>query len=92
MNFDWRKLDLRKANIFDLTDDIELIRLSTADPCIELDDRDEYVRKARKNKIPIDMASFAYWVKDKELEAQLDKIFAKEFEEEETLPEGVGWE
>ena len=27
-----------------------------------------------------------------ELEAQLDKIFAKEFEEEETLPEGVGWE
>ena len=93
MNFDWRKLDLRKANIFDLTDDIELIHQCGCGLWIEsVDDRDEYVRKARKNKIPIDMASFAYWVKDKELEAQRDKIFAKEFEEEETLPEGVGWE
>ena len=92
MNFDWRKLDLRKANIFDLTDDIELIRLSTADPCIELDDRDEYVRKARKNEIPMDMRSFAYWVEDKDLYAELHKIFAKEIEEELTPPPGTGWE
>lgn len=93
MNFDWRKLDLRKANIFDLTDDIEMIHQCTCCRWIEsMDDRDEYVRKARKNEIPMDMISFAYWVEDKDLYAELHKIFAKEIEEELTPPPGTGWE
>ena len=81
MNFDWKNLDLRKTNIFDLTDDIELIRLSTADPCIELDDRDEYVRKNSTMHVACDMISYAYLMKDDELHAELEKIFAKEYAE-----------
>lgn len=81
MNFDWRKLDLRKANIFDLTDDIELIRLSTANPCIELDDRDEYVRKNNIGALASDMRAFAFNIKDDELHTELGKIFSKEITE-----------
>ena len=92
MNFDWKNLDLRKANIFDLTDDIELIRLSTADPCIELDDRDEYVREESLYYIACAMITFARLVNDDELHAELEKIFSKEIEERMTLPECVGWE
>ncbi len=93
MNFDWRKLDLRKANIFDLTDDIELIHQCTCCRWIEsLDDRDEYVRDTGKINIARAMITFARLVNDDELHTELEKIFSKEIEEYMTLPEGVGWE
>lgn len=93
MNFDWRELDLRKANIFDLTDDIELIHQCGCGLWIEsVDDRDEYVWKNSPYYIACDMISYAYLVKEDELHAELEKIFAKEIEEHQKLPEGVGWE
>lgn len=93
MNFDWRKLDLRKANIFDLTDDIELIHQCTCCRWIEsVDDRDEYVRGESLYYIACAMITFARLVNDDELHAELEKIFSKEIEEHMTLPEGVGWE
>ena len=82
MNFDWRNLDLRKANIFDLTDDIELIHQCGCGLWIEsVDDRDEYVRKNSTTHVACDMISYAYLVKDDELHAELEKTFSKEYAE-----------
>ena len=93
MNFDWKNLDLRKANIFDLTDDIELIHQCGCGLWIEsVDDRDEYVRETGRIRIARAMITFARLVNDDELHAELEKIFSKEIEEDQTLPEGVGWE
>lgn len=93
MNFDWRKLDLRKANIFDLTDDIELIHQCTCRRWIEsVDDRDEYVHNTGKINIARAMITFARLVNDDELHTKLEKIFSKEIEEYMTPTEGAGWE
>ena len=82
MNFDWRKLDLKKSCIFDLTDDIEMIRQCTADPCIELEDRDEYLSDGGPlHYIPCAMHTFACYSNDAELQAELEQLFEKEFAE-----------
>lgn len=82
MNFDWKKLDLKNASIFDLTDDIELIRKCTCMRSITLNDKDEYLNNGGPlHYIPGDMDTFAIEVKDAELSAELRRIFAKEFKE-----------
>lgn len=82
MNFDWRKLDLKKSCIFDLTDDIDMIRQCTADPCIELEDRDEYLRDGGSlHYIPRAMHTFACYSQETELQEKLEQLFKKEFAE-----------
>lgn len=79
MNFDWRKLDLRKANIFDLTDDIEMIRQCTILRYLTLEDREEYVSDATLYEIAVAMRTFAQLVKDEDLLSELRSIFSNEY-------------
>lgn len=86
MNFDWRKLDLKKSCIFDLTDDIEMIRQCTCRRTITLEDREEYLSDGGSlHYIPCAMGDFAHYSGDKELEAELNRIFVKEFAEVDAL-------
>ena len=43
MKYDWKHIkDLRKASIFDLTDDIEVVRDCTGNPYITIDQKEDY--------------------------------------------------
>ena len=65
---DWKHIDLSKATIFDLTDDIALIRKAE---CRSLDeeilDRLTYESKYSRLYIVSSMLSYAYIIDDKEL-------------------------
>ena len=79
MNFDWRKLDLKKSCIFDLTDDIDMIRQCTILRYLTLEDREEYVTDATLYEIAVAMRTFAQIVKDEDLLSELRNIFSNEY-------------
>lgn len=85
MNFDWKKIDLKNACIFDLTDDIKLIRKVVCDRTITLKDKDIYISEYSQMLIACDMHTFAYETGNSELIKELEIIFKAEFDENEAI-------
>lgn len=85
MNFDWKNIDLRNACIFDLTDDIELIRKVTCDRAITLKDKDAYKMEWDQMQHACEMHDFAERIKDQPLINKLEKIFKAEYARNEAL-------
>lgn len=81
MNYDWEKIDLKNACIFDLTDDIELIRDMLDNESITLKDKVIYKSKRSQIRIACDMCDFAERIKDQQLVNELEKIFKAEYTE-----------
>ena len=85
MNYDWKNIDLKNACIFDLTDDIELIREVLCDDEIKLKDKNIYTSESHPNLIACEMHDFATRIKDQDLVNALEKVFAKEFAKERAM-------
>ena len=85
MNYDWKKLDLKNACIFDLTDDIAVIRVVLCDDEIKLKDKDIYKSDWSQMHIACDMHTFAYETGNSELIKELKKIFKAEFDENKAI-------
>lgn len=85
MNFDWKNIDLKNACIFDLTDDIELIRDMLDNEAITLKDKDIYKSKRSQMRIACDMLDFAERIKDHQLANNLESIFEVEYSEYEAM-------
>lgn len=79
MNFDWKNIDLKNACIFDLTDDIELIRKIVCDRTITLKDKDIYKREWSRLIIACNMHEFAEHINDTDLINKLDIVFEAEY-------------
>lgn len=93
MIYNWRKIeDLTKASIFDLTDDVELIRKCICIPSFEMKDRQEYIDEMTISTRINDFESFAYETRDKEFVQHLNHIFKDYYDNLNKLPEGSFWE
>jgi hypothetical protein len=79
MNYDWKNMDLKNACIFDLTDDIKIIREVTCDDEIKLKNKNIYKSESHPNLIACEMHDFATRIKDQDLVNALEKVFAKVF-------------
>lgn len=68
MTKDWKHIDLSSASIFDLTDDIQLIR--KAEDCVDDEDtpdRSAYVAEYSRDHIVTSMLSYAEFTNDEPL-------------------------
>ena len=80
MNYDWKNIDLKNACIFDLTDDITIIRKVVCDRTITLKDKDIYISEYSQMRIACDMLDFAERIKDQQLINELEKVFKAEYD------------
>lgn len=85
MNYDWKNIDLKNACIFDLTDDIKLIRKVVCDRTITLKDKDIYKSEWSQLNIACDMHTFANEIGDLELVKELENVFETEYAENEAF-------
>lgn len=93
MIYDWRKIeDLTKASIFDLTDDIELIRECICIPSFEMDSRKEYIDSLEEIDRINDFESFAQITGDEDFYKHLHLVFKDFYNQLSQLPEGASWE
>lgn len=79
MNFDWKNIDLKTASIFDLTDDIELIRKSIDCSDFSLEDKDEFIKNLTDDDRFRHLIDFAYFTNDDKLEKAAIKTFPIEY-------------
>lgn len=90
---DWRNIeDLTKASIFDLTDDIELIRECICLHSFEMKDQQNYINKMTESTRVSDFEAFAYETKDQEFANHLSIVFKDFYDKLNKLPEGASWE
>lgn len=93
MIYDWRKIeDLTKASIFDLTDDIELIRECICIPSFEMYSRKEYIDSLEEIDRINDFESFAQITGDKDFLKHIHLVFKDFYNQLGQLPEGASWE
>ena len=93
MIYDWHKIiDLSKASIFDLTDDIELIRECIGLPSFEIIDRQNYIAQMTESIRVSDFEAFAYETRDDEFVKKLKVVFKNYYDKLNQLPEGAFWE
>ena len=94
MIFDWRNIeDLRKASIFDLTDDIEIIRECTYLPNITLADRERYESELDDGARLDDYSAFSYCIEDVDaFNKAVEAAFSDYLQKLHTLPEGKFFE
>ena len=93
MIYDWRKIeDLTKASIFDLTDDIELIRECICLPSFEMKDRQEYINHMTESIRVGNFETFAYETRDEEFVEHLKVVFKDYYDALDQLREGAFWE
>lgn len=93
MIYDWRKIeDLSKASIFDLTDDIELIRECIGYSFFEMKDRQEYINQMTESTRVSDFEAFAYETRDDDLTKHLKVVFNDYYDKLNLLSEGAFWE
>lgn len=99
MIYDWRNIkDLRKASIFDLTDDIEIIRECTClGDEIGMEDRAKYEKELNNGNFSRvdDFEAFSLYLNDGEREEfihALKSAFSDIYEKLNTLPNGACWE
>ncbi len=85
MNYDWKKLNLKDACIFDLTDNIKIIREVTCDEYLTLKCRYSYLKFWPKDRIACHMQVFAYEVGDKKLFEELENLFHDIYEKHRSL-------
>jgi len=85
MNYDWKNMDLKNACIFDLTDDIEMIRDVVCDDSFKIDDKELYLSESHPNLIACEMHDLATRINDIDLVNALEKVFAKEFAQERAM-------
>ena len=85
MNFDWKKIDLKNACIFDLTNDIKIIRKVLCDDEIKLKDKNIYKSEWSQMRIACDMHTFAYETGNSELIKELEKVFKAEYAEDDAM-------
>jgi alanine dehydrogenase len=85
MNYDWKNIDLKNACIFDLTDDIQVIREVLSDDEITLKDKDIYKSEWSHIRIACDMLTYAHEIADLELVKELEKVFKAEYDEHEAI-------
>jgi hypothetical protein len=79
MNYDWKNMDLKNACIFDLTDDIAVIREVLDNDRITLKEKNIYKSKWSQIHIACDMHVFAEQINDQKLVKELEKIFKAEY-------------
>lgn len=97
MIYDWRNIeDLRKVSIFDLTDDIEIIRKCTClGDEISMDKREWYEKELDNGNFSRVDDFEAFNVRalrgDEDFVQAIREAFPEEYKEIE-LSEGVGWE
>ena len=94
MIYDWRNIkDLRKASIFDLTDDIEIIRECTCLHDITMEDRASYESELDDALRTDAYEAFSHFIdSDDEFIKAVYATFSDYYKELETLPEGTFWE
>lgn len=94
MIYDWRNIkDLRKASIFDLTDDIEIIRECTCLPDLTMADKERFERDLDDAGRADDFEAFSHHIKDgDEFIKAVYAAFSDLYEKINTLPEGKFWE
>lgn len=93
MIYDWRKInDLTKASIFDLTDDIELIRKCICIPDFEMKDKERYTNALEEVGRISDFEAFAQEICDEEFLKHLKVVFKDFYDKLDQLPEGAFWE
>jgi len=94
MIYDWRNIkDLRKASIFDLTDDIEIIRECTCLLDLTMADRERFERDLDDAGRADDFEAFSHHIKDgDEFIKAVYAAFSDLYEKINTLPEGKFWE
>ncbi|MBP1673378.1 MAG: hypothetical protein H6Q25_1193 [Bacteroidetes bacterium] len=85
MNYDWKNMDLKNACIFDLTDDIELIRDIVCDDSINLEDKELYLSESHSILIACEMHDFATRINDQDLVNALEEVFSKEYAKERSM-------
>lgn len=94
MKYDWKNKDLRKVTVFDLTDDIEIIRGCTNCPSYTLDSREEHAAYLNKCDEYFRVLEFCMLYQEdcnKEFLEELKKTFPTTFQENPALP-NVFWE
>lgn len=95
MIYDWHNIkDWDNASIFDLTDDIEIIRRCIDNDSFEMKDKDDYLNYNywREGAREWDFERFAMVTRDEELMKHIHVVFAEYYEMIANLPEGVGLE
>lgn len=94
MIFDWHNIkDLRKASIFDLTDDIEIIRECTYLPNLTMADKERYESELNDAGRAGDYEAFNVVIGfDDEFMEAVYAAFSDFYRKLETLPEGKFFE
>lgn len=93
MIYEWRNIkDLRKASIFDLTDDIKVIRVCTGYPHITVDQREEYEENLGEWERVVTFCMLYREDYDKEFLKALKEAFPIVFKDHPELPDNVFWE
>ena len=93
MIYDWHKIeDLKKASIFDLTDDIELIRECICLSSFEMKDRQEYIDEMTESTRISDFEAFCQETEDWDFLKHLHVVFKDYYDRINQLPEGASWE
>lgn len=75
MNYDWKKIDLKNASIFDFTDDLEIIRVCIGDEKFTMDSKKEYLKKINDKERYASLSTFSEIVGDSDLEYAIDDVF-----------------
>lgn len=93
MIYDWHNIeDLSEASIFDLTDDIELIRECICIPSFEMKNKMEYINSMEEVDRISDFESFAQITGDEEFLLHIRMVFKDFYDQLNQLPEGASWE
>ena len=93
MIYDWRKIeDLTKASIFDLTDDIELIRECIGFSFFEMKDQQDYIEQMTESMRVGNFEAFAYETRDEEFAEHLKVVCKDYYDALNQLREGAFWE
>ncbi|MBR0304266.1 MAG: hypothetical protein IJQ94_01325 [Bacteroidales bacterium] len=93
MKYDWKHIkDLRKASIFDLTDDIEVVRDCTGNPYITIDQKEEYEKCLGEWERVVTFCKLYRENYNEDFFNALKKSFPDVFKEHPVLPNDIYWE
>lgn len=81
MNFDWKNIDLKNASIFDLTDDLELIKKCILNNRFTWGDKEKYLKNLDNKNRYQSILDFSSFTSDDKLYNLVCKTFPKEHEE-----------
>lgn len=85
MKKNWKDLDLKKSSIFDLTDDLDLIRKCIDDDGFVLENKKEYLLNLDDTGRFYSFNAFSILTDDNELEKYVNELFYNEFKKNKLL-------